>query len=77
MALINGAEGNVNALLWLRKHEFDILEKMARCGDNSDDAMLWLMNNGHEVFANIAVRIQNVKNDIERNNNDVHRISGV
>ncbi len=75
MALINGAEGNVNAVLWLRKHEFDVLEKMAVAADNSDEALIWLVNKGFSDMAMIAQRIRNVKNDIESENNDMHKIS--
>jgi len=77
MALINGAEGNPNAILWLRKSGYDILEKMARAADNSEDALLWLFSSGYSDMATVAQRIRKVKNDIEENNSDVHRISGV
>jgi hypothetical protein len=77
MALINGAEGKPNAILWLRGNGYDILEKMARAADNSEDALLWLFHNGYGDMATVAQRIRKVKNDIEENNSDVHRISGV
>ena len=77
MALINGAEGRPNAILWLRNYGFDILEKMARAADNNDDALLWLFSNGFGDMATVAQRIRKVKNEIEDNNSDVHRISGV
>jgi hypothetical protein len=75
MALINGAEGNPSAILWLRKYKFDILEKMALAADNSKEAMIWLINQDLQDMANVAERIQIVKNGIELDNNDVHKIS--
>jgi hypothetical protein len=77
MALINGAEGKPNAILWLRGNGYDILEKMALAADNSEDALLWLFENGYQDMATVALRIRKIKNDIEENNSDVHRISGV
>jgi hypothetical protein len=77
MALINGAEGNPNAILWLRKHGYTILEKMAQAGDNREESYLWLLNHGHQDFAMVANRIRQVKNEIDENNNDMHRMSGV
>jgi hypothetical protein len=77
MALINGAEGKPNAILWLRNNGYDILEKMARAADNNEDALLWLFENGYHDMATVAQRMRKVKNDIEENNSDVHRISGV
>ncbi len=75
MALINGAEGNPNAILWLRKHQFDVLEKMAAASDNKEEALLWLVKNGFSDMAIISQRIRQVKNDIESENNDMHKIS--
>lgn len=75
MALINGAEGNEGARLWLRKFGWDVLEKMARAADNDDDALAWLMAGDMRDMALIAQRMRFVKNEIETNNNDVHRIS--
>lgn len=75
MALINGVEGNPNALLWLKKFEFDVLEKIARAGDNDNGALEWLVTNGFRDMAVIAQKIRSVKNQIETDNNDVHKIS--
>lgn len=75
MALINGAEGNKNAILWLRKFNLDVLEKMALVGDNDENALLWLLENNWPDFAKVAINIRAVKNEIDQNNNDIHRIS--
>lgn len=75
MALINGAEGNKNAILWLRKYNLDVMEKMALAGDNREEALIWLVENGYPDLARVASVIRNVKNEIDTNNNDMHRIS--
>jgi hypothetical protein len=75
MALINGAEGNPNALIWLKNFGYDILEKMARVGDNDEDALIWLLQNNLPDMAKVALKIREVKNEIDANNNDMHRIS--
>lgn len=75
MALINGIEGNQNAILWLRKNNLDILEKMARASDNDDRALGWLVKNTGPLFVQLSLKMREVKNDIERDNNDTHKIS--
>jgi hypothetical protein len=73
--LINGTEGNLNALAWLRKHNFDVLEKMARAADHDENAMNWLIINDFKDMAVIATKMMHVKDQIEDDNNDVHKIS--
>ena len=75
MALINGAEGNPNAVLWLRKHNLDVFEKMAEAADNDDHALGWLVHNVDKTFVDIALLMRRIKNEIERDNNDPHKIS--
>lgn len=75
MALIRGAEGDPNALLWLKKYKFDVLEKVARGGDNDDQSINWLVNKNLKDFANLSLRIRAVKNMIEDDNQDVHKFN--
>jgi hypothetical protein len=75
MALINAVERNPKALLWLRQFGYTILEKMALAGDGDDIAVRWLMENNHKEFAMIAMKIRYIKDQIEMDNNDPHRIS--
>jgi hypothetical protein len=75
MALINGVEGKQDALKWLKANKFDVLFYMAKAGDGDEDAFKWLLNKDKDM-AMIAKKIEFVKNQIEENNNDVHRISG-
>lgn len=74
-ALINGVEGNKNALMWLKVHQFALLHKMALAGDGDQAAFEWLVQNGYKILALIAKKIEFIKDQIEENNNDPHRIS--
>lgn len=76
MALINGAEGNPNALLWLEKYGLTVFLNMAKAADNDEQALRWLKRLKDPEWAVIAERMCIVKNQIEFDNNDVHRISG-
>ena len=48
---------------------------VARAADNSEEAMTYLVSNNHMELARVAAQMRYVKNTIERNNNDVHKIS--
>lgn len=50
---------------------------MALAGDNPEEAYLWLLNQGYQDFAMVANRIRQVKNEIDDNNLDLHRMSEV
>ncbi|MBX7093918.1 MAG: hypothetical protein K1X56_04290 [Flavobacteriales bacterium] len=75
MALINGAEGNSVALEWLNRFGYPVLEMMARVGDGDERAYQWLLEKDYREFAMIAKKIEFVKDQIEMDNNDPHRIS--
>lgn len=75
MALINATEGNKSALKWLNSHGLEVMSKMAQGADNSDLAINWLVNNKMSDLAVIAHKIREVKNIIDDDNNDVHKIS--
>ncbi len=74
-ATIAGAEGNKSAVEWLESYKFDILAKAALTGDGNEEALKWLIKNGHREMAMVGKRIQQVKDQIEQDNNDVHKIS--
>lgn len=74
MAVINGAEGNPQALMWLEKHGFSVLAHVARVGDGDQKSFQWLKINQPEL-AMIGKKIQIVKDEIQANNEDVHKIS--
>ena len=48
---------------------------VARAADNSEEAMTYLVSKNHLELARVAAQMRYVKNTIERDNNDVHKIS--
>jgi hypothetical protein len=75
LALLNAIERKKDALMWLKAHKFTVLYHMALCGDSEEESFAWLINNGHKEMAMIAKKIEFVKNEIEDNNSDPHKIS--
>ncbi len=73
-ALINGIEGNRQALHWLNEHGFKNLRKMAIAADNDTKVMQELMQTD-KLLAMLAMKMGAVKDEIERDNNDAHKIS--
>ncbi len=74
LALIEGVEGKKSALDWLINNKFSILWYMALAGDGDRDAAKWLIKNEKE-FAMVALKIKIVKDEIETDNMDPHKIS--
>ena len=73
MAMINGAEGNKEAIHWLDKSGMQVLKYVALSADGNDDGFEWLKRNGHQEFAMISMVIRKVKDEIEEDHNDVHK----
>ncbi|MBK6526889.1 MAG: hypothetical protein IPG07_15850 [Crocinitomicaceae bacterium] len=73
MAMINGVEGNQVALQWLEKNNFHVLKHVALSGDGNAESFKWLIDNGHQEFAMISKKIEQIKNDIKESHNDVHK----
>lgn len=76
MALINGIEGNKEALIWLDTNGFRKLGLMALAADGNEEAKTYLAKNDR-LFSLLARRMEDVKAEIDRDNNDVHKISPV
>ena len=79
IALLEGTEGDEQAGAGVREHGHHVIADMALAADNDDEATVRLMapaarGEGDGLWAQIAVRIREVKNEIEAMNNDVHRI---
>lgn len=72
MAMVNGAEGNADAVHWLHKANFQVLKHVALAGDREAASTKWLIKNGHKEFAMIAERIRVLKDQIEETHNDIH-----
>jgi len=75
MAMINGVEGNQEAIKWLDANNFHVLKHMALAGDGVKYSITWLVKNGHQDMALIAKQIEHIKDQIEMDHNDVHKIS--
>jgi hypothetical protein len=73
-ALINGMEGNKQALQWLGDNGFSTLKLMAYVGDGNEEATKILMKSD-KLLAMLALKMGAVKDEIERDNNDVHKFS--
>lgn len=74
LALINGIEGNEDALQWLESNGYKTLSIMALAANGNKSAKEWLLKND-KLLAMVALKMEFVKDDIERDHNDVHKIS--
>ena len=74
LALINGIEGNKQALTWLYNHNYHDIQLMAMAADGSEEAKKELASR-NKILAVLALKMEFVKDNIERDNNDVHKIS--
>ena len=74
LALIQGVEGNKTAKQWLKENNFIILYQMALAADGDKEAMNWLLKHEKD-FAMVALRIQHVKNEIQTDHDDPHKMS--
>lgn len=75
MALVRGAEGEAKAVQWLDAFGYNYLAQVALGADNDDAAVEKLIKLNQREWAGIALKIRSIKNKIEENNNDMHRIS--
>lgn len=75
IALIQAVERNKKALKWLLDNKFSILWHMALAADGDQTSLKWLLENERD-FAYVALKIKGVKDEIQMNNDDPHRISG-
>ena len=80
MAMINGAEGNEHALAWLKKNNFMVLYHLALAVDHQSklDAkdplgFYWLKKYATQDIFLLGESIQKVKDEIEMDNNDIHK----
>jgi len=72
MAMINGVEGNKQAIHWLDKANFQLLKHVALAGDGEEGSFQWLLKQNQQEFAMIAEKIKVLKNQIEDTHNDIH-----
>lgn len=74
LALLNGIEGNIQALQWLENNGYKMLSIIALAADGKEEPKNWLLKND-KILAMLALKMEFVKDEIEQDNNDVHRIS--
>lgn len=75
MAMINAAEGNPQALGWLKKNKFLLFYNMALAIDGDNQGFKWLNVNSTQEYFYLTKIIKTVKDEIEMEHNDVHKIS--
>ena len=75
LAMIEGVEGSKSARNWLKLNSFTILFHMALAADGDQYSQHWLLKNAKD-FAHIARKIEVVKDIIQMDHDDPHRISG-
>ena len=74
LAMIQGVERNQKALDWLEKNGFETLFHIAQAGDGDEKSLKWLQINQRD-FAHLAKKIQIRKDQIQLDNDDVHKMS--
>lgn len=74
LALIQGVEGNPNALIWLKMNGFETLWHIAKAGDGDQESLGWLQINQRD-FAHLALKMKERKDQIQLDNDDVHKMS--
>lgn len=73
LAMIHGVEGNKTALDWLEANNFKLLRIIALAGDGEPAAYHWLDEHDYPEFKYLAKKIQEVKDEIEEDHNDMHK----
>lgn len=75
MAMINAAEGNEQAQQWLKMNNYLLFYNMAIAIDGEMEGFKWInLNSTQEIFYLTKI-IKQVKDDIEEEHNDTHRMS--
>ncbi len=74
LATINAAEGDETAMIWLKTGKFDFLYHIARSIEGYEDSKFWLKTKDKLLLA-IALQMELVKDEIDMNNNDPHKIN--
>lgn len=75
MATIAAAEGDAKAMHWLETYQWEVLAHVARVADGYEPSEEWLKLRGHGEMLLVAREMRAVKDEIERDNNDVHKIN--
>ena len=74
LATINAAEGDEKAMIWLKTGKFDYLYHISRSVEGYEDSKFWLKMKDKLLLA-IALQMEVIKDEIDMNNNDPHKIN--
>jgi hypothetical protein len=75
MAMINGAEGNEQAQQWLKLNNYLLFYNMAIAIDGDNEGFKWINQHRSEDIFYLTRIIKKVKDEIEEEHNDTHRMS--
>jgi len=75
MAMINGAEGNEQAQQWLKMNNYLLFYHMAIAIDDELEGFKWINQNSTQEIFYLTKIIKQVKDGIEEEHNDTHRMS--
>ena len=75
MAMINASEGNEQAQQWLKINNYLLFYHMAIAIDGDNTGFTWINQNSTEDFFYLTRIIKKVKDAIEEEHNDTHRMS--
>ena len=73
-AFSNAVDGDQKAWTWLKNNKFDFLIILAEASSGRKEAMDYLIKNKLQVFAVIAKRIIDIKNQLNFDYEDYHKI---
>lgn len=75
MAMINAGEGNQQALKWLKLNEYTLFYNMALAIDGENEGFIWIRKHATPDIFMLTQSIKRVKDEIEEDNNDIHKRS--
>jgi hypothetical protein len=75
LAMIEGSEGKEQALKWLEGYGFTLLAHVARVADGDETSFQWLLHRDHRDFAMVGKKMEQVKDEVQWDNDDWHKIS--
>ena len=74
LATIEAIEGKDKALVWLKRNGFELLFHFARSADSWKESQEWIQKKD-KLFYAISLRIEYIKDEIDRVNDDPHTIN--
>lgn len=75
MALINASEGNEQAQQWLKLNNYPLFYHMAIAIDGENEGFTWINRHSTPAIFFLTKTIKKVKDEIEEEHNDTHKMS--